>query len=146
MMKLKINRNSFLKQEKYAKNQRGFKMKTSLIAFLLVVGFVGTAHAFDASLPFHVGTTISVSVTNSASSAAAIPIASNPSWQILVQNTGANLAFCKLGGSTITATTTDFPVPAGIIETLTIDQDSKFISCITASSTTTVYVTGGVGH
>lgn len=145
-MKSRINRNSFLKQEKYAKNQRGVKMKIALVALLIIMGFMGEAYAADASLPFHPGPTISVSVTNSASSAAAIPIASNPSWQILVQNTGSNTAFCKFGGSGITAATTDFPIPAGIIETLTIDQDFKFISCITASSTTTVYVTGGVGH
>lgn len=119
-------------------------MKRLLVLLILLLPL--SARAQTASLPFHPGTTISVAVTNSASAAAAVPIGTVPSWQLLLQNTGSNLAFCKFGGSTVSAAVTDFPIPAGVVEVITVDQDRKYISCITASSTTTVYVTGGVGN
>lgn len=116
------------------------------ICLIILIGLMpSTAFAQTQLMPFQPGATISISVSNSASSAVAMPIGSVPSWQIIVQNTGSALAFCNFGGSAVTASTSSFPVPAGVIESLTMDQDHKFISCITSASTTTVYITGGIG-
>lgn len=118
--------------------------KYLLILFLAFMPLV--AWAQTSSLPIHPTTTITVSVSNSASSATLVPQASISSWQIELQNSGSVTAFCTFGGSTVSATTSNYPVLAGVDKVVTVDQDHKYISCITASSTTTVYVTGGIGQ
>lgn len=104
------------------------------------------ALAQQAALPIHPGATTSVSGSTSPSAAALVTQASNPSWQLELYNSGSVSAFCKFGGSTVSAAVTDYPIGPGIDKIITVDQDRKYISCITASSTTTVYVTGGVGQ
>lgn len=103
------------------------------------------AYAQQQLMPFQPSTTLTVSVSSSASTATLVPAPSNPSWQEMLTNGGTQLAFCKFGGSTVTATTSDTPIPAGVVEVFTLDQDQKYISCITSTSTTTVYATGGKG-
>lgn len=120
-------------------------MKNLLIAALFILISV-SAHAQQAALPIKPITTNTVSVTTSASAAALVPQATGTSWQIELQNTGTQAAYCAFGGSTIAATTSSYPVQPGVDKVVTVDLDRKYISCITASSTTTVYVTGGVGN
>lgn len=118
----------------------------SLALSLLLLFFAEPVWAETAALPIHPVATITVATTSSASSAQALPIGSLPSWQVELQNTGSVIAFCAFGGSTIAATTSGYPVQPGVDKVITVDQDAKYISCITASSTTTVYASGGVGN
>lgn len=100
---------------------------------------------FNQERPFRPGSTITIAASTTATTAVPLPIGSAPSWQVMVQNTGSNLAFCKFGASPVTATTGDFPLAPGAILVLTMDGDQKYVSAITAASTTTVYITGGTG-
>lgn len=63
---------------------------------------------------------------------------------VVLYNTGTNAAFCRLGSSTITATTAhDQVAPGGFMSF--VRGSNVAIACITATSTTTVNVSGGAG-
>lgn len=100
--------------------------------------------------PLSPGATVSISVTSAASAATALGLtftpASNSGAQVMVTNTGSNTAFITFGGSTVAATTSGIPIPAGVVEVFTVNQYMTYVSAITASSTTTVYFTVGIGN
>jgi hypothetical protein len=88
------------------------------------------------------GSTASLAVTSSTGN-----VALNNGETVLIQNTGSNTAFFKVGlGSALTAATTDTPLQAGgsIVVDLQVGQ-SNYLAAITASSTTTLYATSGEG-
>ena len=116
------------------------------IVFLIGLLIVCPAMAQVAALPIQPGNTITVSASTSASTAVALPIGSVPSWQIELQNAGSSVAFCAFGGSTLAATTSSYPIMPGVDKVVTVDQDRKYISCITASGSATIYATGGIGN
>ncbi len=82
--------------------------------------------------------TQSMSVTNSSSS---ITLGSSSGGTVLVQNTGTNTAYITNTG---TATTTGLPIVSGGSMFLNFAPGST-VSAITASATTTLLVTKGVG-
>jgi len=64
---------------------------------------------------------------------------------VAVYNVGATAAYCVLGTSNaVTATTSDDYIPAGGAAGYTVGSNT-YVACITASSTTTVNVSGGAG-
>lgn len=85
-----------------------------------------------------VGPTQTMSVTTASSP---ITLNSSPGNTVLIQNTGSNTAFVKCAA---TAATTDFPVQAGWGLVLSCPSGHVF-SAITASSTTSLYVSQGLG-
>lgn len=60
-----------------------------------------------------------------------------------VYNSGASTVFIKEGDGTVTATTSDLPIPAGAVEVLSFG--STYIAAITATGTCTIYFTPGDG-
>jgi hypothetical protein len=63
---------------------------------------------------------------------------------IIIQNTGSNAAFFNLGGSTVTATTSNYSLPSGVQIAVT-PGTSTYIAAITSSSTTTLNIIQGTG-
>lgn len=62
----------------------------------------------------------------------------------LVVNIGANVAYVQFGGSGVTATTANYPVPAGWGISFNVGSNT-YIAAITASSTTNLTITTGTG-
>lgn len=86
-----------------------------------------------------VGVTQSISATTASSS---ITLNASPGNTVLIQNTGSNTAYIK-GGAT--ATTADLPLQPGWAILLNYPP-GQVVSAITASSTTTLLVTKGLGN
>lgn len=63
---------------------------------------------------------------------------------IRVYNSGANIVFIRIGGAGTTATVADVPVPPGGVEVFSIGN-ATVIAGITATGTSSVYVTQGEG-
>jgi hypothetical protein len=91
---------------------------------------------------FSPGATVSLSVTTTS---AAVALSGNGSV-VEVQNAGAAPIFIKLGGASVTAAATDYPVLAGTSKLITRDADSQtYIAAIAASGSSTLYATIGEG-
>lgn len=92
--------------------------------------------------------TASISVTTTTASAA-LKKAGDGSFQVRIFNAGAATAFIAFGGSAVEAATTDYPVPSGAIEVVTMTNPDKspitHAAAITAADTATVYLTTGDG-
>src|SRR5690348_3136065 len=72
----------------------------------------------------------------------AFAIAPNPGVydnQVRFHNAGTVLAFLRIDGSTVTAATTDMPLPAGAVEVLTVQGTDTYFAAITASGTADIY-------
>ena len=82
-----------------------------------------------------------LSVSNS-SSRVALP--SGSPTTVAVYNTGSQAAFCKLGNSSVTATTSDDFLPGNSAIGLTVGSNVD-LACITATGATTVNISGGSG-
>lgn len=63
---------------------------------------------------------------------------------VVVTNSGGTLAFVKLGGSGVVATTSDIVVPSGGSVGLTVGANT-FLAGVTATGTTTLNLAGGAG-
>ena len=88
-------------------------------------------------------TAVSVSAST-ASGALTMPTTpANPT--VRVYNSTAVVVFIKFGTSTVTAATTDTPIPAGGVEAFSINPNVTHIAGITASGTGTLYATTGFG-
>jgi hypothetical protein len=61
-----------------------------------------------------------------------------------VYNATSAVCFIKFGGSTVTATTADMPIPPGAVEVFSIG-DATYIAGITGGGTGTLYATPGFG-
>lgn len=92
--------------------------------------------------------TASISVTTS-TAASALKKAGGGAFQLRILNDGSATAFIAFGASGVEAAVTDYPVPAGAIEVITIQNPDKdpvtHAAAITASGTATVYLTTGDG-
>jgi hypothetical protein len=63
-----------------------------------------------------------------------------------VSNTGSATMFIKLGGAGVAAATTDYPIPAGQAKLIGRDPNNQtWLAAVTASGSTTGYVTTGEG-
>ena len=94
------------------------------------------------SQPFGPGAT--VSLTCSGTSASVQVSGSSAVRMVRVYNSGAVDVFIKSGDSTVVATTSDTPMPPGIVEILNIGT-KQYIAGITASGQAKLYFTIGVG-
>lgn len=71
-------------------------------------------------------------------------IAVQTNGQLRFYNSGTVAAFCRIEtGTTAASASTDFPVAPGSIEIMTGVGDH--VACITASGSTTIYITPGAG-
>jgi hypothetical protein len=92
--------------------------------------------------PFTPGGTVSLSCTvASASVALNLPA----SQQLTITNLGPDIAYVAMGGSTVVATTSGFPVLPGTQITVTIAQTWTFLAAICPTSTGTLLLTSGDG-
>lgn len=113
-------------------------MKRIIAAFAGLVFFTSTVFAQSTNFGMApVGSTQTMSVTTGSST---VTLGTSPGNTILVQNTGANTAFVKCASA---AATTDFPIQAGWGIALNCPPGNSF-SAITASSTTSLYVSQGL--
>src|SRR5690349_14661270 len=117
-------------------------MKKFVAALLFLVSLSVLAQVSQPFKPTPAGS-VTVSVTN-VSAATALGAASRT--QVLVDNAGPQPVFVEFGTSGVTAVVaTSMRIPVGAIMTFTIDQTVTHIATITASSTSTLYVTVGQG-
>jgi hypothetical protein len=70
--------------------------------------------------------------------------------QVRIHNAGTEVAFVAFGGSDVAAQSgADLPLPAGIVEVLTLDNPQRdpitHAAAITASGSATLYFTPGQG-
>jgi hypothetical protein len=94
--------------------------------------------------------TTTQAATTSASTAKAIPGgARKGKFQVRVYNDGTTLGYIKFGDSSVAATASDIPIPAGLPVGFTIqgnDRDGQvYFSVIMASGSATFSVTSGDG-
>lgn len=86
--------------------------------------------------------TASLAVTTSTGRVALAADASS----VRLYNAGTATAFVKFGDSSITAATTNMPIPAGVVETFRPPGGATHVAAITSSGTATLYVTSGEGQ
>lgn len=87
-----------------------------------------------------------VKVTVSASASTATKIGDDP-VSVRIANTGTATIWVKFGGSSVAATTSDYPVPAGVVEVVTPNTASRpvYVSVIASGATGDAYFNGGTG-
>lgn len=101
--------------------------------------------------PFHPieAATANISATTSSGSVAIARRPTNGPFQLRIHNAGTTTVFVAKGDSTVTAATTDMPVPPGAVEVITIQSPANtqttHVAAITASGSGTIYFTTGVG-
>lgn len=84
-------------------------------------------------------------VTASSAGALSVSINSN-SFNVMVTNTGSNLAYVRIGTDSATATATDFPILAGSQVAITKGAGQNVLSYIgVATGTTTLHIMTGEG-
>lgn len=93
--------------------------------------------------------TTKVSASGTASGAALFPGTPDGPFQIRVCNDGTTWAYIAMGTSSVTATTSDIPIPPGQCVGFTVRNTARdrpiYYSIIMASSTANVSVTTGTG-
>lgn len=121
-------------------------MKTLILGLLL---FCGAAFADEVTplTPITAGTT-TISCTSSSAATALTAINSNlPKLQLELQNAGSVPIFVDVGTSAITAAVASgYPILAGQSKVISISPRTTHIACIVAVTTTTLYVTVGLGN
>lgn len=121
-------------------------MKTLILGLLL---FCGTAFADEVTpfTPIMAGST-TISCTSSSAATALTAINSNlPKLQLELQNSGSVPIFVDVGISTITAAVASgYPILPGQSKVISISPRTTHIACIVAVTTTTLYVTVGLGN
>lgn len=119
-------------------------MKKYVVGFLLVSLLWGSVAYAQNVYPLYPGAGTSLAVTATTGASTATALSGAP--QVMVTNTGAQTGFVAFGGSTIAATTTSIPIPAGAIEVFSLDPTLGYVSALTATSSTQLYFTGGRGN
>jgi len=96
--------------------------------------------------PYLVATT-AVSVSGTTARGALNMPPSTPAGNVSVRifNSVSVTVFVKFGDVTVTAATTDMPIPAGGVETFQISSQVTHVAGITAGTSGTLYVTPGLG-
>jgi hypothetical protein len=94
------------------------------------------------NLPFTPGATVSLAVTTTTGNVAL----TGNGEQLELTNAGTATVFVALGGTSVTAAVTDYPVLTGSSKLITRNPDSHTrIAGITAAGTATLYITVGRG-
>lgn len=85
-------------------------------------------------------------ITVSSSASAATKLSDNPDC-VRICNTGTATVWVKFGDSSVAATTSDYPVPAGMTEVIRPAPTTRplYVSVIAAGSTGDIYFTPGSG-
>lgn len=116
-----------------------------LLALFLFAPFLAFA-VNDLPLTPGVAGTKTISCTSS-SAATALAFTGDVGPNLELQNAGSNTIFVETGISTVSAAVaTGYPILAGQSKVVTIAGSATHIACITASVTTTLYVTSGLGQ
>lgn len=99
-------------------------------------------------LPFCPGANTTISATTSSAAAVVSGHTMGP-VQVRLYNAASVVVFVKAGDSTVTATTSDYPLVAGAVEVITLKPNATgapiYLAGITSSGSGTVYVSSGVG-
>jgi hypothetical protein len=98
--------------------------------------------------PFTAGATVSLAVTTASASVALTGAAGKGKQQVRLYNAGTALIFYKIGASGVAAAVTDVPLPAGMVEVITVldaGGSARFIAAIAGTGTATLYATVGQG-
>jgi hypothetical protein len=91
------------------------------------------------------GATVNIAANTSTGNVALTTMNDLGGKDVRVYNAGAATVFVNFGISTVTAATTDMPVPAGAIEVITVGPAVTHAAAITSAGTATVYFTSGRG-
>lgn len=89
--------------------------------------------------------TVNIAATTTAASVALNKRNDAESCQVEIYNAGSATVFIRKGDSTVTATTSSRPLPAGAMVIDSVGSGVTHLSAITASGTATVYFTTGEG-
>lgn len=90
------------------------------------------------------GSTVNINVSSSSQSVLVSNLGSGQ--QVRVENDGSATVWIRAGDSTVTATTSNIPIPSGDIEVFTFNPKGPlYIAAIAAGSTGKVYFTPGAG-
>jgi hypothetical protein len=93
-------------------------------------------------LPLTPGATVSIAAGTTTANVAL----TGTGEQLELNNTGSVTVFVKLGGTTVEAAVTDYPVLSGQCKLISRNPDSDTrCAAITASGTATLYITVGRG-
>jgi len=95
--------------------------------------------------PYGLATMAVSATTSTASGALNLPSAPHAGTTVRIHNAASVVVFIKFGDSTVTAATTNMPIPAGGTEVFQIGPSVTHIAAITASGSGTLYATTGVG-
>lgn len=95
---------------------------------------------------FYPGYTQGITITAGAASANGAVDSNTKRRSVCVTNLGAAVAYVRCGGSTVVATTADFPVLAGTQVTIGKEADFTHIAVIAPSGTPDVHAIPGSGH
>ena len=99
--------------------------------------------AIDTFAPTLANTT-AVSVSNTTANGALNLPTNGRSLTVRVHNATTGIVFIQLGGSTVTATTSHMPIPAGGVEVFALGT-ATYIAGIMSSGSGTLYATPGIG-
>lgn len=98
--------------------------------------------------PFTPGVTVSLACTVATAVVAITNADGKVKQQVRLHNSGTTLMFYKIVAAAGTAALTDTPLPAGMVEVVTIPPAAgvaRYIAAIMASGTATLYATVGQG-
>ena len=94
-----------------------------------------------------VGATVNIAAATTTANVARTSLDLREGAQVRVCNSGSVVAFVAFGDSGATATTTtSMPILPNTVEVFTVNPTQTHMAAITASGSTTLYLTTGVGQ
>jgi hypothetical protein len=114
-------------------------MKRLLAA--LALSFLASSALAETSPFVRLGATISISASITSANAALSPTTAETIW---VCNSGSYMAYVGFGDSTVVATSSDTPIPAGLCGNLS-PHGKTYMAALASSNTTTITGTPGSG-
>lgn len=94
--------------------------------------------------PADASTSLTPVTTTASTNRTALKRSGNENTHVRLFNAGAALVFLRFGDVTVSASASDFPLPAGAVEVIDIGACSH-MDAVTASGSSSVYVTCGKG-
>jgi hypothetical protein len=93
-----------------------------------------------------IGATVNIATVGTTSTRVQRTLSGQGGDEIRVANTGTAVAFVEFGASTIDATVTaSLPILPGAVEVFSVNPMQTHVAAITASGTTTLYISTGRG-
>jgi hypothetical protein len=96
------------------------------------------------SEPFCPGSTVTLAVTGTSARATLSKTGYPPNTVEVQSATGGSIAFLAFGDSTVTATTSGYPILPGVDKVISVPPDVTHIAAI-GTTGTTLYFTSGTG-